>query len=137
MLIFPLGGHSNLNMLNTNIVYNDIPIETWIQLIQNNFIGIGDVEFVKQRYKLDCDLVKSVQWFKYIWKNNGVFVFYKDTITRDLWDVISRIFKNKTIIGLTRRGIKDDHVVTVQDLDNVYEQDRVCRLFNKFLLQVL
>jgi hypothetical protein len=135
--VFPLGGHSHLNMLNTTITYNNIPIETWIQLIQNNFIGIDNVEFVKQRYKLDCTLAESTRWFKYTWKHDGIFVFYKDVITRDFWDTISRFFKTKTIVGLTRRGVKDDNIVTVQDLNDVYEQDRVCRFLNKFLLQVL
>lgn len=135
MFIFPLGGHPCLKMLNSNVPYIDvgIPIETWIQLIQNKFIGIGNSEFILKRYNIDYDLTDIIKWFKYTWLRNGIFVFYKDTITKDFWNLVSRAFKNKTIVGLTHKGIQHDNIITVNDLNDAYEQDRVCRLFNKFL----
>jgi hypothetical protein len=115
------------------IDYNDIPIETWLQLLQNNFLGVDDQVFVKQRYKLDCNLTDTINWFKYTWlKDGGVFIFYKDAITRELWNKVNQIFKNKQVIGIARRATKDENIILVNDL-NVYEIDGICRFLNKFL----
>ena len=132
MFIFPLGGHSKLSVFNTIINYNDISIETWLQLLQNNFLGIDDPVFTKQRYKIDCKLIETVNWFKYTWLKNGIFIFYKDIITRDLWTNVIQLFGNKRVIGLARKAIKDENILLVNDL-NVYEIDNICRFINKFL----
>jgi len=131
--IFPLGGHPKLNVFNTTIKYTDISIETWLQLLQNNFLGIDDPIFVKQRYKLDCDLIDTINWFKYTWLKSGIFIFYKDMISRELWNNVNRLFVDRQVIGLARKATKDDNIILVNDLDT-YEIDKVCRILNKFLL---
>ena len=134
MNIFPLGGHPNLGVFNTSINYIDIPIETWIQLIQNNFIGIDDVQFVKHRYKLDCcNLMESIIFFK----KCNIVIFYKDVITRDLWNTIHIYFSTKIIIGLTKRGFKNDNIIIVHDLYDIYELDTIGRFLNKYLMHSL
>lgn len=132
MFIFPLGGHPKLNVFNTIINYHDISIETWLQLLQNNFLGIDDPDFVKQRYKLDYDLIDTIKWFKYTWLKNGIFIFYKDVINRELWDIITTLFKNRRVIGLAHKAVKDKNILLVNDLD-IYEIDNICRFLNKFL----
>lgn len=133
MFIFPLGGHPKLNVFNTNIDYNDISIETWLKLLQNNFLGIDNPEFAKQRYKLDCDLTTTIKWFKYTWlKEKGVFIFYRDVISRELWTNVNQVLGNKRVIGLARKAIRDENILLVNEL-NVYEIDNICRFINKFL----
>lgn len=148
MSIFVMGSCPNdLQWLNTNIPHVDIPIHVWIQLIQNNFIGVNenDSEYFKQKYKIpfDSNLPRVVQYFKKCIRGNNnlkpVFVFYhNDTITRALWEnvnnILTKLNKNSVVIGLTNTPsqikFKHDNILLLDD-----NTDKICRHLNKFLLK--
>lgn len=133
MFILPLS--RELTWLNTTIDYSDISIETWIQLMQNKFIGIGDVEFTRQRYNLDVNQ-DLVSLFKKVYKEGGIFVFLKESLTRELWYTVKHHFKNVIIIAITyKTSIDDENILEVNSIDDIYQRDKICRHFNKYLLK--
>jgi hypothetical protein len=137
MFILPLGGHPDLGWLNPNIPYNDISIEIWLHLIQNNFIGTQDAEFCACRYKVknDCNVAEAVHWFKYTHKRNGIFVFYKYNLSQQLWNTIMKTIPNKIVIGLTTKtNIQDENIILLADPKDKYERDFVKKSLNKILL---
>lgn len=145
MSIFVMGSGCDLQWLNTNIPHVDIPINTWIQLIQNNFKGVkeGDENYFRQKYKVqyDSNLPKVVNYFKTICSSSSyptLFIFYHDNITRALWEnvvnLLTKMNKNSVVIGLTRCSgkFKHDNILMFED---EYDKDKICRHLNKFLLK--
>ena len=146
--ILPLGGDFNLQFLNTNIPCINIPINVWIHLYQNHFIGIHDVDFFETRYKIpwDSNIPILINYFKLTWKKNGILVFYNDVITRELWDTINKLWGNACIIvGLTRKNktsstsissssSSTNNIFIIQD-DDIYTRDAICSFLNQFLLK--
>lgn len=157
MSIFVMGSgrSSDLQWLNTNIPHVDIPINIWIQLIQNNFIGVNEndyeYEYFKQKYKIEfnSNIPKVVQYFKKCIRVNNnsksiVFIFYHDNITRSLWEnvqnTLTKLNKNCVVIGLTTTDgnkFKHDNILPISDQIPLLQEevDKICRYLNQFLLK--